>query len=365
MEREIIGMKRRTLFVTLFLAIACLLMLSLTVNACAESTNVWIDTTKDNSVSIVTGVVHLTGNVGTAAGYNPGKTVYSEQISVSYSTPKTSEVQEKIDEARTMIKAIVNDLMVDAEGEFAYSTSEKTERKWDNRKYETVFSSVVIDGQTYDLTQNSDNSDLYEYSDGSVTIVYDYHENKLTKNNIEQASSSYTLNKTHIASGDYGIETSYCVEVAGWISKPDPVVNQITVSGGVYKLNHSKLTATFIKPSNKNAKKLTIPNTVSANGKKYKVTEIKAKACSGMKKLTTVTIGANVKKIGAQAFAKCKKLGKITIKNAKMAKGGFGSKCFSNIKAKATFKVPKKMVEKYKDWIMKKGKAPKDSKVKK
>lgn len=141
------------------------------------------------------------------------------------------------------------------------------------------------------------------------------------------------------------------------------LADQITVSGGVYQLNHAKLTATLISAADKNAKKLTIPNTVSANGKTYKVTEIKSKACSGMKKLATVTIGANVNKIGAQAFAKCKKLSKITIKNARMAKNGFGSKCFSGIKSKAAFKVPKKMVEKYKDWILKNGKAPKNSKI--
>lgn len=147
------------------------------------------------------------------------------------------------------------------------------------------------------------------------------------------------------------------------VTVPKPIVDQITVSGGVYKLDHSKLTATLISAADKNAKKLTIPNTVSANDKTYKVTEIKSKACSGMKKLTTVTIGANVKKIGAQAFAKCKKLSKITIKNAKMAKSGFGSKCFNGIKSKATFKVPKKMLEKYKEWIIKNGKAPKNSKI--
>lgn len=356
-------MKKRTLFVALFLCVVCLLILSL--SATAYAADVWIDNTVNKSISIVTGVVHLTGSIGTAAGYNPGKTVYSEQISVPYSTPKTSEVQQKIDEASEKIKTIVNDLKKNAEGEFTYSMFETTEKTWDHRRYDTVFSSVVIDGQTYNLTQNPDNSDLYEYSDASVTIVYDYNENKLTKNSIEQASSNYTLDRTHIASGEYGKETLFRLEVDGWISKPDPVVDQVTVSGGVYQLNHSKLTATFTKPANKNAKKLNIPKTVSANGKTYNVTEIKSKACKDMKKLTTVTIGANVTKIGAQAFAGCKKLSKITIKNAKMAKKGFGSKCFSKIRAKATFKVPKKMVEKYKDWILKKGKAPKDAIVKK
>ena len=47
-----------------------------------------------------------------------------------------------------------------------------------------------------------------------------------------------------------------------------------------------------------------------------------------------------------------------------MKKNGFGAGCFSKINKKAAFKVPKKMLKKYKDWIIKKGKAPKTVKVK-
>ncbi len=143
------------------------------------------------------------------------------------------------------------------------------------------------------------------------------------------------------------------------------VVDTVTVSGGVYKLNHKKLTAVFTKPKDKNAKSLKIPDTVKANGKTYKVTEIKSGACKGMKKLATLTIGKNVAKIGSKAFSDCTKLKKITIKCASMAKGGFGSKCFSKINEKAVFKVPKKMLKKYEEWIIKKGKAPKGCKIKK
>ena len=148
------------------------------------------------------------------------------------------------------------------------------------------------------------------------------------------------------------------------IPKTVTEVNEVTVSGGVYKLNHKKLTAVFTKPKDKNAKSLKIPDTVKANGKTYKVTEIKSGACKGMKKLATLTIGKNVAKIGSKAFSDCTKLKKITIKCASMAKGGFGSKCFSKINEKAVFKVPKKMLKKYEEWIIKKGKAPKGSKIK-
>ncbi len=158
--------------------------------------------------------------------------------------------------------------------------------------------------------------------------------------------------------------TANTVITAQWKNKAGPK-NEVTVSGGVYKLNHSKKTATFIKAARKAATKLTIKDTVSANGKTYKVTEIKAKACRGMKKLAAVTIGKNVTKIGRQAFEKCAKLKKITIKNAKMKKAGFGSKCFSGISAKVVFKVPAKALKNYTKWIRNPGKAPKTAKIKK
>ena len=75
-------------------------------------------------------------------------------------------------------------------------------------------------------------------------------------------------------------------------------------------------TAVVTSPINKNASALTIPATVEANGKTYKVTEIADKAFYGMKKLTKVTIGKYVQEIGEKAFANCPKL--------KTVKGGNG-----------------------------------------
>ena len=160
----------------------------------------------------------------------------------------------------------------------------------------------------------------------------------------------------------WALEYGFHLETFASPKKPK---DEVTVSGGVYKLNHSKLTAVFTCPAKKTATKLTVKDTVSANGKTYKVTEIKAKACKGMKKLTTVTIGKNVTKIGKSAFEKCAKLKKITIKNAKMKKAGFGSNCFKGIYAKASFKVPKAALKNYASWIKSRGKAPKTATVKK
>ncbi len=78
-----------------------------------------------------------------------------------------------------------------------------------------------------------------------------------------------------------------------------------------YKVTGSK-TVTFMKPVDKNVKKVTVPDKVKILGKWFKVTKINKKACYNCKKLTTVAIGNNVSIIDDQAFAKCKKL-KIVI----------------------------------------------------
>jgi len=141
-------------------------------------------------------------------------------------------------------------------------------------------------------------------------------------------------------------------------------VGEVTVSGGVYRLDHQKLTAELIRPSDPDAKKLSIPAKVSANDRKYKVTAVGAQACKGMKKLTTLSVGSNVATIGAGAFEDCGKLKTVTINSAKMKKSGFGSGCFRNINAKAVFKVPAKALKDYKKWIINKGGAPEKVKVK-
>ena len=138
-------------------------------------------------------------------------------------------------------------------------------------------------------------------------------------------------------------------------------VKQAILSTGTYKLNNSKKTAAFTAPANKKAKTLVIPDTIKANGKTYKVTEISAKACASMSKLTTLTIGKNVKTIGANAFSKCKKLNKITINTTSLSKVGAGA--FSNVKSSGTVTCPKKKASKYQK-LLQKGGLPKKFKVK-
>ena len=96
-------------------------------------------------------------------------------------------------------------------------------------------------------------------------------------------------------------------------------------------------TVTITKFTDKKAKKLTIPATVKVKGVTYKVTAISDKAFKGNKKLTTVTIGSNVTKIGKEAFSGCKNLKKIIVTAGKLKT--ISKNAFKGINKKATITV--------------------------
>ena len=144
-------------------------------------------------------------------------------------------------------------------------------------------------------------------------------------------------------------------------STDSPAPTEVTVGQLKYKLSGSN--AIVVGAKSKNAKKLTIPKAISVSGKTYKVTEIKASAFKGMKKLTAVAIGENVKTIGKSAFQGCAKLKTITIKTKKLTSSSVKSSAFKGIYKKAVFKCPKGKAKAYKKILLKKG-APKTCKFK-
>ena len=68
---------------------------------------------------------------------------------------------------------------------------------------------------------------------------------------------------------------------------------------------------------------------------------------SADKKIKAVVIPSTVRKIGKEAFAKCKNLKKITIKTTYLSSKKVGANAFKGIHAKATIKVPKKQKKAY------------------
>ncbi len=254
---------------------------------------------------------------------------------------------------------------------------------------ETPFSAGSSDKSIVEIVSISRGGNVI-YSDA---VIYFY---TITVKGIKPGKAEITLYADNTKQKEIASTT---ITVTGDAPDDPQTVKTVTVGGGVYKLSGS--TASLSKPKNKNITKLSIPATVSANGKKYKVTSVAANACKGLKKLKTLSIGKNVKtigknsfsgcvklttvsggsgleKIGASAFKDCKVLKKITLnknvkligsnafrgckklktitfKTTKLTAKKVGANAFKSTPAKAKVIVPKKVKKAYSKWLVKKG----------
>ena len=131
-----------------------------------------------------------------------------------------------------------------------------------------------------------------------------------------------------------------------------PVVNtakvgtRFVVAGQTYKVTKAGKEASFVQ-AKKNAKRIVIPTTVKRKGVTYKVTSVAAKAVKNNKKVRSVVIGANVKRINNNAFYKCPALKTVTIKTTKLTKKTASKKVFKGVNKKMVIKVPKKVKKAY------------------
>lgn len=141
------------------------------------------------------------------------------------------------------------------------------------------------------------------------------------------------------------------------------VGKKVTVSGSKYKVTATGTNRAVTFTGSKSVKSVTIPASIKISGKAYKVTVIANNAFKGNKKLSKVTIGANVKKIGKNAFKGCSNLKKIIIKTKKLTAKTVGKNAFKGINKKAVVKAPKNKVKSYNKIIKAKG-AGKSVKVK-
>lgn len=121
-----------------------------------------------------------------------------------------------------------------------------------------------------------------------------------------------------------------------------------------YRITKAGKEVEYLKPLSKKTT-VTIPNTIKADGKTYKVTSIAANAFQNNKKLKKLVIKTNIAKIGKKAFYGCKNLKNITIKTKKLKKTTVGAKAFKGTSAKAVVKVPKGKLKAYKTLLKSKG----------
>ena len=160
--------------------------------------------------------------------------------------------------------------------------------------------------------------------------------------------------------------TGIVVTPANPSTKPDTTVTTkpaVAAKGTVlkdskkntYKVTSSKSKTVQYAGTKSKAAKVVVPATIKVNGVTYKVTSIKTGAFKGNKYVKTITVGANVKTIGKNAFANCKKLKTIKITSKKLTSASVSKGAFNGISAKTTIKVPKSKLSTYKKLFVKKG----------
>ena len=108
-----------------------------------------------------------------------------------------------------------------------------------------------------------------------------------------------------------------------------------------------------IQDTEKSRKTISIPDTVTICRKVYKVVGVEKNAFKGMKKLKTVTVGKNIKKIDNNAFRNCKKLTTVKIKSKNCTFSGKG--IWKGTSKKLTVKVPKGSLKKMRKRLKKTG----------
>ncbi len=186
--------------------------------------------------------------------------------------------------------------------------------------------------------------------------------------------------KAKDGSGTYGICT---------VTVKETIRENKTYTVGDFRYTVTSLTnrkVTLAKSTNSNLKKITVPDTIKLQGKKYTVTAIGNNAFINHKKASSASIGKYVVSIGKNAFSgcttlskaavnstklqtissnaflNCKKLKSVTLKSASLKQ--IGKNAFKGIYKKAVIKVPSKAYKKYRKLFKNKGQA-KTVKIKK
>ncbi|MBR4342912.1 MAG: leucine-rich repeat domain-containing protein [Lachnospiraceae bacterium] len=88
---------------------------------------------------------------------------------------------------------------------------------------------------------------------------------------------------------------------------------EVTINGLNFFVDSQNETATLISGTSKKIKKLTVPDTISYEEKEIPVVAVEEYAFFESKKLKTVALGKNVRRIGEAAFAFSQKLKKISV----------------------------------------------------
>ncbi|MBE5937406.1 MAG: hypothetical protein E7265_05185 [Lachnospiraceae bacterium] len=244
--------------------------------------------------------------------------------------------------------------------EISYSTSQDGEKQIVAvcDKDATTLNAVEVSGAAFTINRNINASNIQAYNQYENASYY-YFIRAIFEDGFGDYSKSI---KVELHAHDYATPSpspTGAVPTVAPTRKPEgtdkyaknAIVKKSKLVYKVTKNSGKNRTVEVVKPVKKTYTSITIPATITAGGKKFKVTSIKANAFKGNKKLKSVVIGANVKKIGKKTFYNCGKLAKIRFKGKQIT--SIGSKAFRGTKKKCKMVIPKSAYKKYKKLINK------------
>ena len=230
----------------------------------------------------------------------------------------------------------------------ALNAAGETLDKWTGTVEHTPVIGLLHIGDTM-CTGIAERGYLYKGKPVRPSFSLYYHNTELKKG--EDYTCVYRNNK---GPGVASVKVRGKGRLTGSFTLTFSIRDKAAVTGGL-KYSLSATAATVTGPKSKGTKKLTVPDSLELWGLDFPVTAVKANAFRGMKKLTSVTVGANVAKIGKAAFYKCAKLKNIVLKTAKLTSKSVGAKAFKGVYKKAKVTVPAKKLKAYKKLLVKKG----------
>ena len=247
--------------------------------------------------------------------------------------------------------------------ESAYAQSNYTEESW------KVYAAALAAAKTVASKENATQAEVDNANAALAKAISELKAktpsdgNSGTNNGSDSSNNGSSNNNG--ANSNTNNNTNNNANAGSNQNTPDASIkagDTVSVKGVVYKVtNAEKKEVAATKPGSKKAKSITIKNTVTVKGVSCKVTSISAKAFTGMKKLTKVTIPKNVKTIGSKAFYKDSKL--KTVKIASTSIKSIGKNAFKGINRKAKIDVPDKKIKAYKR-LLKSAKTASSVKVK-
>ncbi|WP_394926835.1 InlB B-repeat-containing protein [uncultured Robinsoniella sp.] len=228
-------------------------------------------------------------------------------------------------------------------GDGSYAAGTKVNIKADTPAPGKRFKEWTVNNGGVTLENSKSETTSFSMPANAVTVTATY-ENIETYKITYNANTISTVTGTPTDTNEYMAGKTATVKVAptsksmfftGWNTAPNgkgtsyAAGQNITINGNVtlyaqwnstytdskslkYKVTGTK-SVSCIGTTNKKAKSVKIPDTITFNGITYRVTRVSAGAFRDNKRLTSVSIGNNVKKLEKLAFFKCINLKKVTI----------------------------------------------------